>query len=370
MKAIISGGGTGGHIYPALAIAKTLKEKGWDILYLGSKGGLEGEIVPQAGLDYQEISVAPLSRKLSPKLLSAFFKTSLGLVQARKIIKTFKADVVLGTGGYVAGPVVLAASFMNIPTVIHEQNVYPGLTNKLLAKRVDLIALNFADAKKYFPARVKASYKVTGNPIRNVILETSRSKGFQKFSLNPKKKTILVFGGSQGAMSINDAMIDVYKYYARKKSIQIIHSTGKKNYQKYIEKLSSQGINIDNYDNYKIMPYLNKIEYAYAVADLIIARAGATGIAEITAKGIPAILVPYPHAAENHQEYNARTLEKNNAAKVILDQDLNGEILLEELKRLLGEEEILKFMSLNSKKIAHTNARELIVGILEEISSY
>ncbi|MEJ6950935.1 undecaprenyldiphospho-muramoylpentapeptide beta-N-acetylglucosaminyltransferase [Natronospora cellulosivora (SeqCode)] len=370
MKAIISGGGTGGHIYPALAVAKALKEKGWDILYIGSKGGLESDVVPREDINYREINVAPLIRKISPKLITATFKTSIGLLESFKIIKSYKADIVLGTGGFVAGPVVLAASLMNIPTIIHEQNVYPGFTNKLLAKRVNFIALNFEDAKKYFPKNTKAEYLLTGNPIRSIILETERKEGIKKMNLSTEKKTILVFGGSQGAMSINNAILDVYKNYLNKnkRSIpQIIHITGKKNYKQVLEKIKSEGININKLDNYKIMPYLSEMEYAYAVADLIVSRAGATGLAEITAKGIPAILVPYPHAAENHQEHNARTLEKNKAAKVLLDSDLNGETLFREIDNLINDDTKLNIMSENSKKLGKINARDMIVEAIEKL---
>jgi UDP-N-acetylglucosamine--N-acetylmuramyl-(pentapeptide) pyrophosphoryl-undecaprenol N-acetylglucosamine transferase len=368
-KAIITGGGTGGHIYPALAIARALRARDWDILYLGSNDGLEGEIIPAEGFAYQEVSVAPLPRKISVKLFTAILKTTQGLFQARRIIKSYQPDLVLGTGGFVAGPVVLAATLSKIPTIIHEQNVYPGFTNKLLARRVSAIALNFADAREYFLKDLKASFRVTGNPIREIILKTDRKMGQRELKLLSNRKTLLVFGGSQGSMSINKAMLDVYQHFSRNKEIQIIQITGKKNYQTVIDDIKKRGINLaDNY-HYRIMPYLNRMEYAYAVADLVVYRAGATGIAEITAKGIPAILIPYPYAAENHQEYNARDLVKHGAAEMILDRELNGELLIKKIEELLSNQSRLKEMAQKSRNLGKPEATTNIVKLIEEIVS-
>lgn len=367
MKAIVTGGGTGGHIYPALAVVRALQAEGWDILYLGSKGGLESDIIPDNSIKFQEVDVAPLPRKITIKLISSVLKTTAGYIQARRYIKEYQPDLVFGTGGFVAGPVVLAGAVLKIPTLIHEQNVYPGFTNKILSKRVKAIALNFADAKKYFPDSTKAIYKVTGNPIREVILKTDRITGLNNLSLKSYKKTLLVFGGSQGSMSINNAMLDVYKKYKDNSRIQIIHITGKKNYNIVMDKIKKAGIEIDKYDSFKIMPYYSHMEYAYAAADLIIYRAGATGIAEITAKGLPSILIPYPYAAENHQEYNARNLEKHGAAVVILDSELSGQLLFEQIELLFDDEKKLKEMSENSKKLGNPEALNNIVQLIEKI---
>ncbi|MFP4015656.1 MAG: undecaprenyldiphospho-muramoylpentapeptide beta-N-acetylglucosaminyltransferase [Halanaerobiales bacterium] len=367
MKAVITGGGTGGHIYPALAVLRALEDRGWDALYIGSRGGLEGDIIPPEGIEYREVSVAPLPRRLSFKLVSSPLKTTAGFFQSRKIIKKYKPDIVVGTGGFVAGPVVLAASRLKIPSIIQEQNVYPGFTNKILSRWVNAIALNFPEAKKYFPANIKAEYRVTGNPIRQIILNTERNVALEKLSLHPGRKTLLVFGGSQGAMSINKAMIDVYKHFQDDNRIQIIHITGKKNYKAIIDEMQNEGIDLNKCDHYKLKSYISHMEYAYAVADLVVYRAGATGIAEITAKGIPAILIPYPFAAENHQEYNARNLEKHGAAVVILDKDLNGDMLIEKIDSLINDQDRLKAMSRNSKKMANLDAVKKIVELIEEM---
>lgn len=366
MRAIITGGGTGGHIYPALAVARALKEKGWDILYIGSKGGLERRLVPDEGFSYQEVEVLPLPRKLNIALFKAILLTCRGFFQARDLIKEYKPDIILGTGGFVAGPVVLAGSLRNIPTIIHEQNVYPGFTNRLLSYSVDKVALNFADAERYFSKKAKNKLVVTGNPIRRVILETDREKGLKAFKLNKNKKTIFVFGGSQGSASINEAMFEIY-YKLRDNDWQIIHITGEKNYQDIINELNDRGLNPVKNKNIKIMPYLKEIELAYAAADLIVYRAGATGLAEITACGIPAILVPYPYAAGNHQEYNARSLADHGAAIVIADDKLNGELLFRKISELINDKLKLLKMSRNSKRLAQLQATENLIKVIEDL---
>lgn len=367
MKAIITGGGTGGHIYPALAVARVLAGKGWEILYIGSQGGLEGRLVPVEGLSYKAVDVSPLPRKISLRLLSSLLKTTEGFFQARSLIKDFQPDIVLGTGGFVAGPVVLAASLLKIPTVIHEQNVYPGLTNRLLSYRVDRIALNFADAGRYFSGRVREKLRVTGNPIREIILQTTREQGLKALNLEDNKTTLLVFGGSQGSASINNAMVEVLKYFKDSPRLQAIHITGEANYQDFLKRCREQGIDLAKEVNYKIIPYLADMHFAYAVADLIVSRAGATAIAEITAKGIPAILAPYPYAAGNHQEYNARNLAEHGAAVVIEDRKLSGRLLIETLEELLNDDERLEEMKKNSLKLGQPEAREKLVSLIEEL---
>ncbi len=362
MRALFTGGGTGGHIYPALAVAVKLKEKGWDILYIGSRNGLERKIIPKKGITFQTVDVAPLPRKLSAALVKTAIRAGKGFFQAGKIIRTYNPDIVLGTGGFVAGPVVLAASIRNFPTVIHEQNAYPGITNKILAYKVNKIALNFATAKNHFSKLVSNKIVVTGNPVREVILKTEYEEGIKKLGLNFGKKTILATGGSQGAQSINKAMITVCKYYRNNKDIQIIYITGEKKYREVIE-----SIPLERIKNIKILPYLHNIEWAYAAADLVINRAGATGLAEITARGIPAILIPYPHATGNHQEYNARNLEKNGAAEVILDKELTGKILLAKIESLLNDEEKLLLMKENSKKLGKPEARDNLIQVMNSI---
>jgi len=362
MKAVLTGGGTGGHIYPALAVASKLKKEDWDLLYIGSRNGFEKEIVPDRGLQMETIDVLPLPRTVSPALLKAIFISGKGFFQAGKIIKNFDPDVVLGTGGFVAGPVVLAASMRNYPSVIHEQNVYPGITNRWLSYSVDRIALNFSDARRHFSARVKHKLVTTGNPVRGIILKTKREEGISRLKLADNKKTLLVTGGSQGAESINRAMETVCRYFRNNSKLQIVYITGVNNYDKVLKNLTTSSM-----ENIKILPYLHNMEWAYAAADLVVYRAGATGLAEITARGIPAILIPYPHATGNHQEYNARNMEEKGAAEVILDKELNGEILLKKIKNLIFDNNKLMVMKNNSKKMGRPEARDNLITVMKSL---
>jgi UDP-N-acetylglucosamine--N-acetylmuramyl-(pentapeptide) pyrophosphoryl-undecaprenol N-acetylglucosamine transferase len=361
MKIILTGGGTGGHIYPVLSIGKKLLSEGWDVLYIGSKGGLEEKIIPAEDLNYISLEQTILPRKINFKLIYSLYKNFKGFIQSYKLLKDFKPDVAVGAGGFVSGPVILAATMLGIPSIIHEQNVYPGFTNRLLSYRANKIALNFPEAEKYFPVRTRKKILVSGNPIREVIINTQRKDAIQKLKLDPDKKTILVFGGSQGSTSLNNSMLAIYQYFKNRPFLQIIHITGEKNYDKIIKKLSITGINQRDYDNFIIKAYLHNIEFAYAAADLVISRAGATGLAEITARGIPSILVPYPYAAGDHQRFNARVMEENKAAIVIEDDKLNGDILKRIILDLLNDEITMKKMSEKSKGLARPEALNILV---------
>ncbi len=370
MKAILTGGGTGGHVYPALAVGLKLKQKNWEIEYIGSKKGIEKDIVPENDIKFHSITVSPLPRKVSFKVLMAGYNSIKGFFQARKVIKKVEPDIIFGTGGFVAGPVVLSASLAGYKTLIHEQNVYPGITNKLLSFKSDKIALNYKEAKKYFPGKVSDKFIVTGNPVRPKILTAKRKKALKRLELIENRKTVLVFGGSQGAASINQAMIKVCSYYKNSSKIQLIYITGKNNYKQVINKLKTEGVNLKDNCNIKIIPYLHQMEWAYAAADLVVYRAGATGLAEITARGLPAILIPYPYSTGDHQQYNALTLKKQGAAEVINDCDLNGEILLAKIKSIINDQNKLDSMKKNSKKLGHPEAVDNLVEIIENMVKY
>jgi UDP-N-acetylglucosamine--N-acetylmuramyl-(pentapeptide) pyrophosphoryl-undecaprenol N-acetylglucosamine transferase len=364
MKAIITGGGTGGHIYPALAVAEELKKRGWEILYLGSDYRMEAEIVPKAGFDFKGLSVRPLPRKISTKIISSLFYNTKAFFKALKLIKDFKADIVIGTGGFVAGPVVLAASLLRKKTVIHEQNAYPGITNKVLAKVVDKVCLNFLEAADYLKVK-KNKIEITGNPVRPQILNVDRDRAYKELNLNPELKTILITGGSLGAEVINQNIIELYKY-AVQNQIQILHLSGKKNYKQLLKTLEDN--NLDPEDPLlNIIDYLDEMEYALAAADLIIARAGATGLAEITSCARASILIPFAAAAENHQLVNARTLQKNKAALVIEESDLDGDLLLKKVKSIIENENKLKSMSAAAGEMSQKNSLANIIRVIEKI---
>jgi len=362
LRVILSGGGTGGHIYPAVTIAKTIAglEKS-DILFVGTKQGLEADLIPKEGYPFSTIEVRGLERRLSWANVVTFYKTMGSLWHSRRIIRDFKPDIVIGTGGYVCGPVLLAASLSGIPTIIQEQNVMPGITNKILAHFVDKIAVGYAEAGRYFakPGKVVA----TGNPVRPDVLTANRAEGIAELGLDPEKLTLLVAGGSRGARSINTAMITVHKHFAGRSDIQILHVTGQSEYNSLVGNFKQQSIDISSFGNIIIRPYLYNMPYALAAADIAVFRAGAIGLAELTARGIPSILIPYPHAAENHQECNARVLEEHGAAEVIHDAKLTGELLVTAIENMVNNRSRLNEMANASRKLGRPQAAEEIAQL-------
>jgi len=364
MKALITGGGTGGHIYPALSVADELKDRGWDIEYVGSSNSLEEEILSNTEYTFNPIKVLPLPRSINLKLFKSFFISIKAIFKSYKLIKKIKPDIVFGTGGYVTGPVLIGAFLGKIPTVIHEQNIYPGITNKILSFFVTKIAVTNIDAKKYFNKRVRAKIVQTGNPIRKKIVQTDRITGLKNLKLSMNKKTLLIMGGSQGSETINNAFSNTAARLLKDNNLQVIIITGKDNYDSFINK--NKYVIENNSKSLKVLPYLNNIEWAYAAADLIIYRAGATGLAEITGCGLPAILVPYPYSAEDHQKYNAEFMERSGAAIMVEDNKLTGDKLNSIINNIIFDDNKLREMSKKCKKLANLNASEKIVDIIEE----
>lgn len=368
VRIVVTGGGTGGHIYPALAIAEGLKHKikQAELLYVGTSTGLEADIVPKTGLPFKTVTVEGFSRPISSKTIISMAKALKGGADAIGILKQFKPHVVVGTGGYVCGPVVLAAALLGIPTVIHEQNALPGITNKFLSRFASAVCVTFEDAVKHFP-RVKKIH-VTGLPIRPEILLTSRDQGLQALNLAKNKLTVVVVGGSRGAHTINRAMVETMKYYCNHPNVQILHVTGQTGYEETKRKAEEYGIGPDKCGNIRIVPYLYDIHHALAAADLIISRAGASFLSEILAKGIPVLLIPYPHAADNHQEHNARALEARGAAKVVLDKTLTGLNIREFMEQIIHNPSLRDQMAEAAKKMAKDKALEDIIEIITGIS--
>lgn len=358
MRVLITGGGTGGHINPALAIAQKVRNENPsnEILYVGTKNSLESELVPKAGFEFKYVTAKYLRRKISFENVKTIFASIKGVMEAMKIINEFKPDIVVGTGGYVCGPVVLAASFKKIPTMIHEQNVFPGITNKMLSKVVDVIGISFAEAEKYFPEESRKKLVMVGNPVRKDILTADRRKSRTKLNLKPDVILIYSFGGSGGQLSLNEAIIDVIKKYNGQKNIKIIHVTGKKMYDSFMDNVKN--IKLEN--NIEILDYMYDAATALSASDIVIGSAGAITIAEITVIGVPSILIPKTYTAENHQEYNARALEKEGAAKVILEKDLNGSILIKSIEEIIENKNVLKTMSLNSKRMGNADVENKI----------
>lgn len=367
LRFIVTGGGTGGHIYPALAIAQGLRRAFPDcgVYYVGTAGGLEADIVPNTGLPFRTIAAAGLKRRLTVKNLWALVLALKGACEALSLIKEIKPAVVVGTGGYVSGPVLLAAYLTRVPILVHEQNAFPGLTNRIFARIAGCTALTFAEAACHLPGGIKL--KITGLPVREEILQTNREDARARLGVGAQT-VLLSFGGSRGAERLNLAMVDVIRAYAGRPDLRIYHATGKVGHEKFLTMLSTDGIDPGVMENVTITPFFYQIADYLAAADLVICRAGAATIAEITCLGRPAVLIPYPYATANHQEFNARVLESRGAAVVIRDAELSGERLLRELDRLLNNPAELRSMAKKSALLGKPDALERIISCVRELA--
>ena len=368
MKIIMSGGGTGGHIYPALTLLRTIQSKipEAEFLYVGTEHGLEADIIPKENIPFRALDLAGgFERHFTLENFKRAANAILSIKKAGAIVKEFNPDVVVGTGGYVCGPILLAAALDHIPTLIQEQNVVAGITNKILSKFVTKIAVGSERALRKFPAD-KTVY--TGNPIRKAVLEGTRAEGLKAYNFVDDKPVVLISGGSRGARSINRAMIEVLAHAAKEDSIQYLHVTGRGEYDDVMNRLKDAGVDLNSLDHIRVEPYLYDMPRAMAMADLAIFRAGATGLAELTARGVPSILIPYPFAAENHQEFNAKELVDAGAARMILNKDLTSEGLERLIGELIADRELLKSMSEASKRLGRPQAAETIADMIIALS--
>jgi len=364
MKAIISGGGTGGHIFPAVAIANAIKAKYNDaeILFIGAKGRMEMEKVPQAGYKIEGLWISGLQRRLTWKNLLFPIKVICSTMKARKLIKSFKPDIVIGVGGFASGPTLQAASKLHIPTLIQEQNSYPGITNKMLAKHVSKICVAYDNMTRWFEA---SKICFTGNPVRQNIVDilNKRDNAIKHFGLNANKKTVLVVGGSLGALTINES-ISINLNYFVDNDIQILWQTGKSYYSKAKEQAKEIKSN-----NIKVFEFIYEMDLAYSVADVIISRAGAIAISELCCIGKPTILVPSPNVAEDHQTKNAMALVNKNATILVKDIE-SREKLINELDLLIKDEEKQIQLSENIIKLGVKDADKRILSIIEEMLDF
>ncbi|MGI6778695.1 MAG: undecaprenyldiphospho-muramoylpentapeptide beta-N-acetylglucosaminyltransferase [Acetivibrionales bacterium] len=362
MNILLAGGGTAGHINPAIAIAKNIRKKYPDanILFIGTKRGMETELVPREGFELKCIRVRGFKRKLSLEVFITLKELFQGIMEARKLIREFKPDIVIGTGGYVCGPVVLSASRLKVPTLIHEQNALPGITNKLLSRVADITAISFRDSKRYFKGAKRLEY--TGNPIRCEMFSIDRNSARRKLEIGNDEKLVVIFGGSLGAKRINEAVVDMIKKYYKRTDCRIIFGTGRHQFNDVMEMIASF-----KPDTVEVLPYIYDMATVMRAADIIVCRAGAITVSELTALGTPSILIPSPNVTANHQEYNARALEKEGASIVLLEKDLNGLSLYNRIISILTDREKLKLMSENSKKIGITNAADNIYSLVKEL---
>lgn len=370
MKVLLAGGGTAGHINPALAIAQYIREKqpDADILFVGNGEGMENRLIPKAGFNFAPIDVRGFRRKLNLKNIGynigAFRRMFTSSVQAEKIIKQFKPDIAIGTGGYVSGPVIRKCANMGIPTIIHEQNAFPGVTTKALSKKAKCVMLAIPQAKQYL--KEDCTIEFTGNPLRGEIITAQKQQSRKELGID-NRPLVLSFGGSLGADRINDAVAELLKHSAENGKLIHIHGTGRSGYDKYMLKLKEMGIEPDKLENINIRDYIDDMPRCLAAADIVISRAGAISISELQAQGKASILIPSPNVAENHQYHNAMALVKENAAEIIEEKDLIGEKLIEMIEKLADDKTRLDEIGKNAKKMAIIDARERIYSIILKV---
>lgn len=367
MKILFAAGGTAGHINPALAVASYIREteKDAQILFVGTADHMESRLVPEAGFDFKTIEISGFKRSFSPKAISHNIKTVFKILkssgESKKIINAFKPDVAVGFGGYVSGPVLQTAVKMGIPTCIHEQNAFPGITNKTLAKEVDKVMLTVEDAKKHLEP--KGEVVVTGLPVRGELLAADKAMARAELGIPDDKYLVLSFGGSLGARPLNEAMFNILLSSAESGKYFHIHSVGT-NGVEFLEKFAQHGFTDGKKGTVEVRQYIDNMDVCMAAADLVIGRAGASSLSEIEAMGKASVLIPSPYVAENHQYHNAMALVNRNAGFVIEEKDLTSQSLSDKIDELLSDSEKLKAVEHNAKAMAITDSRERIASII------
>lgn len=358
MKVIIAGGGTGGHVFPGIAVAEELKAHHPDVevLFVGGRRGLEATAVPEAGFRLRTLATAGFARQRPWTWAWAAVVNLFGFLQAFALVLAERPRAVLGTGGYVSGPVSVAAKLLGVPLLLQEQNSIPGLTNRWLSRIADEVHLSFIEARSFFPRR--DHLRITGNPVRAYILSGEREQGLREFKLDRDRPTLFVFGGSLGAKRINAAAVDALRKLKNRVDVQCILQTGRDDHEPVAQAVAAEQLPAT------VLPFVKKMHLAYAAADLVVCRAGAMTLAEIAVCGRPSILVPYPFAAHDHQRVNAANLADRGAAVVIEDGDLTGERLAREIAHLLADRTTLSRMSANARLFARPDAAERLARAL------
>ena len=371
MKFLFAAGGTGGHINPALAAAGEIRERYPDseILFIGTKNKMEAQLVPKAGFDFETIKISGFQRKLTIenilKNIRTVYYLFLSVFQAKKIIKRFKPDVVIGFGGYVSGPVLRAAYKLGVPTAIHEQNAFPGVTNKALAKHVDRVMITTESVRKRLESKNECI--LTGLPVRAEMLKADRDFSRAEMGIGDNEILILSMGGSLGAEAINKAMVDVISKRADEKNYRFLHSMGR--YGLWVpDKIKENGIDLEKHTNIEIREYISDMDRCMSAADIIVCRAGASSLSEIEALGKASILIPSPNVSENHQYHNAMALVNNNAALIIEEKELTGEKLTELVDKLAKDRQQRELIGNNAKKMSMADAKEKIADIVVSLA--
>ncbi|MBQ8599062.1 MAG: undecaprenyldiphospho-muramoylpentapeptide beta-N-acetylglucosaminyltransferase [Oscillospiraceae bacterium] len=364
MRILFACGGTGGHINPAIAVASYIRERHPDavIQFAGNPQGMEAKLVTKAGFDFAPIIIKGIQRRLTWRNIkyniSSVYYLTTASARSEKLIKAFDPDIVVGTGGYVSGPILRKAAKMGIKTISHESNAFPGVTTKLLARYVNKILLAVPEAKKYLPDT--CAYSITGNPVRESIIFADREKARAKFGLADDEICILSFGGSQGARRLNEAMADLLVWEQKQPKIHHIHATGMYGVDVFPALLKDRGLNPDAMPRADIREYINDMDDCLAAADLVIGRSGALTLSELEAAGRASILIPSPNVAENHQYHNAMVLANKNAAVVIEEKDLTGQWMCDTVERLCSDPQQLKALGQNAQSLAILDANQKI----------
>jgi len=369
LKVIIAAAGTGGHINPGLAIANKIKEeeKNSKIIFIGTTRGLENDLVPRAGYELKTIDAYGLNIKPTITNIKKMIKTIKGYGEAKKIIQEFKPDIVIGTGGYICGATISAAHNLGIPTMLHESNAFPGKAVRMLAKKTDTILVSFKDAE----SRIKNAKNIvyTGTPVKirkQNYNKNEKSEIIKKEGLDETKPIVLIFGGSQGAQKINEAILEILQKKLNK-DYQIMWATGPKQYDIIKGKLSDDNISINNIKNAKIVPYIYNMEEVMNTANLIVARSGAMTITEISNLGKPSILIPLPNVSNNHQYHNAQVLQNVGAAKIILNDELDGKTLNNQIESIVLDKETEEKMGQNALKVSTNDAEDKIYKEIKKL---
>ena len=357
MKVIIAGGGTGGHLFPGLALAEEFRKRdnSTEITFVGTEQGIEARIIPREGYPIKFLRSEGIVGLSFLKKMKAALKLGLSMLDAYGILKAVRPDIVIGVGGYASGAIVLLASLKSVPTMIHEQNSVPGLTNKILGKLVKRICVTYHESMMSFPM---GKTFLTGNPIRTRILKGERDAACRLFSLDKNMFTVFVFGGSSGARSINRVMVDALNYLSGlRDKIQFLHQTGEKDFENIREAYRKAGV------KGTVAPFIYQMAEAYAAADVVVSRAGATTLAELTALGKPAILIPYPYAAGRHQEFNAMKLREMGAAYMVSESGMKADTLAQNIREIYENESIRNDMKKASIGLGRPEACSRIVDI-------
>jgi UDP-N-acetylglucosamine--N-acetylmuramyl-(pentapeptide) pyrophosphoryl-undecaprenol N-acetylglucosamine transferase len=362
MKIVLTGGGTGGHIYPALAIGRYCQQQTeTELLYIGSETGLERDIVPKAGVRFESIRVTGFRRKLSLSNLKTVWNFLTAVQRSKMLLKQFKPDIVIGTGGYVCGPVIYAAAQLKIPTLIHEQNVLPGLTNRFLSRYATAVAVSFPDGEKYFANAPKAVY--TGNPRATEVVHADANAARARLGLAADVPLVVFVGGSRGAKALTDAMVALAPMWNKEDKFHVLYVTGAPYFEATSALTKEAVAQLDG--KLTVVPYVDQFPDLLAACSLVIGRSGASSIAEITAIGVPSIQVPSPNVTNNHQEANARRLVEAGAAEIVLEREMNPVKLIEQIRAIMSDASRRSNMQLAAKQVGKPDSAKAIYELIQ-----